>query len=77
MMAVIRYKHVIIPAVVAILLCVLGAVFKILHWALPYGSNHYFGGEQLMVLGSIFWFIAGVLLIVKAAKAGGGDVLNR
>ncbi|MEO9953094.1 hypothetical protein [Nonlabens sp.] len=73
----IKYKHIVIVAVIAVLFYIFGALFKILHWAFPLGENSHFGGPELIVISVMFWAIAGGLLIFKAITARGNDFLNR
>lgn len=73
----IKYKHIIIVTVLAILFYLFGALFKILHWAFPFGEGNYFGGPELIIISVILWVIAGGLLIFKALNAKGYDFLNR
>lgn len=73
----IKFKHVIIAAVIAVLLFLIGSTFKILHWAFPYGTGNYLGGEDLIVLSTVMWIISGTLLIIKAYKSKGDHFFNR
>jgi hypothetical protein len=61
----IKYKHIIIIAILAGLSNLFGAMFKILHWAFPIGEDYYFGGEELLIISIIFMVTAVVLLIIK------------
>ncbi|WP_167341746.1 hypothetical protein [Nonlabens sp. SY33080] len=73
----IKFKHVIIAAVIAVLLFLIGSTFKILHWAFPFGEGRYFGGAELIMISTSLWVMAGILLIIKAVKAKGDHFLNR
>lgn len=73
----IKYKHIVIVSVIAMLFYIFGALFKVLHWAFPFGDGSYFGGPELIVISAIFWFFAGGLLIFKAIRARGNDLLNK
>jgi len=72
----IKYKHIIIVGAFGIIANVIGALTKILHWEFPV-LDYGIGGSQILTIGTFFWIIAAVLLIVKAISAKGNDILNK
>ncbi len=72
----IKYKYIVIIAALAVIANTIGALVKILHWEFPI-AGFGIGGSQILTVGTAFWIIGAVLLIIKAITSKGSDILNR
>lgn len=71
-----KFKHIIIVVAFAILFNVVGALVKILHWEFNILGVK-LGGNLILMLGTLFWVLVFLLLIVKAISSKGNDILNQ
>ncbi|PQJ32462.1 hypothetical protein BST92_11225 [Nonlabens arenilitoris] len=72
----IKFKHIAITAAFGIIANTVGALLKILHWEFPVLGIK-INGSTLLILGTILWILAAILLMIKAITAKNQDVLNK